>query len=86
MGGEWTPCAYSKATSDAKTLNYGVQSIIALWAPASSRVHSASIRGTPTKFKALCGHWGILTTKIKPACLHPATMAVDLMTLGGRHR
>lgn len=86
MGGEWTPCAYSKTTSDAKTLNYGVQSIIASWAPASPHVHSASIHGTPTKFNALCGQWGILTTKIKPACLHPATAAVDLTTLGERYR
>lgn len=86
MGGEWTQCAYSKTTSDAETLNYRIQSIMASWASASPHVHSVSIRGTLTKFKALCGQWGILTTKIKPASLHLATVAVDLTTQGGRHR
>lgn len=86
MGGEWTQFAYSKATFAAETLKCGIQAIVASRTAASAHVHSASIHQTPTTAKASCGQWGILTTKIRQACLHPATVAMSVMTPGGGHR
>lgn len=73
MGEERTQFAYSKATFAAETLKYGVQSITASWASASPRVHSANIHWTATMSKALSRQWGILTIKVRQACLHPVT-------------